>query len=257
MKSVKLYGYVTSPFVRKTACFLYYKGIEFTHVPVNPVDPEATLSHIGGTQVPVLEIDGVYKRESSAHALWLDEIFPEKPLCPKEHEGLIKDIDEWISHSFLTSIFRYAIDGEDNLQFKFRAWRLASIVSASTPLSDETRHRWSEILQAAPFIQDMAKHMDLQEGYAEMMSRIFKELVSHLGGGPYIGGLNQPTMLDLALFPQLVWGYMFGLEENLSAAVHPMVRQWLKRMSTHLPENPTPAPDFLIVNHLNTGLQAS
>ena len=82
MKTVKLYGYATSPYVRKVGCFLYYKGIEFEHIPVNPINPAQTIGHTNGTQVPVLEIDGEYRRDSSELAFWLDELLPEKPLCP-------------------------------------------------------------------------------------------------------------------------------------------------------------------------------
>jgi glutathione S-transferase len=52
MTTVRLYGYATSPYVRKVGCFLHYKGIEFTHVPVSPVEPHKTIGHTGGTQVP-------------------------------------------------------------------------------------------------------------------------------------------------------------------------------------------------------------
>ena len=40
MTTVKLYGYATSPYVRKVGCFLYYKGIDFTHVSVSPLEPD-------------------------------------------------------------------------------------------------------------------------------------------------------------------------------------------------------------------------
>lgn len=254
MKSIKLYGYATSPYVRKTGCFLYYKGIEFTHVPVNPVDPQATIGHTNGTQVPVLEVDGEWQRESSDHAHWLDELFPEKPLCPSEHRAKIEEIDRWISDTFLLSIFRGAIDGELNQQFRFRAWRLAALVSAQTPLSEQFRHLWPELLKKAPFIQDMAKHMDLTESDKDMQMRIFSELVGHMGEGPYLGGLDQPTMLDFAIFPQLVWGYMFGLEEHLSAAGHPIIKEWLKRVFEHLPDNPTLVADEMQINSLAEAL---
>jgi len=222
MTSVKLYGYATSPYVRKVGCFLYYKGIEFEHVPVNPIDPAATIGHTKGRQVPVLEIDGEWRRESSELAYWLDELFPQKPLSPPDHKTKIDEIDSWISDSFLTSIFRPAIDGELNLQHRFRGWRLAAIVSAHTPL--------------------------------EMQMRIGLELMAHIGSGPYMGGLNEPTMLDLAVFPQLVWGYMFGLEENLSAARSPVIKAWMKRVSNHLPRNPTLVLDEMLVNPLSKGL---
>jgi len=254
MKSIKLYGYATSPYVRKTGCFLYYKGVDFTHVPVNPLKTKATIGHTNGTQVPVLEVDGEWRRESSDHARWLDELFPEKPLYPLEHKEKIDEIDRWISDTYLTSMFRAAIDGPFNTQFIARAWRLAAIVSADTPLPLPIRLIWPLGLRRASFIQGMAKHMDLTESFEDMQVRIFSELVGHVGDGPYMGGLDQPTMLDFAVFPQLVFGYMFGLQENLSAAMDPVVKGWLKRVSDHLPKNPTLAADKMQIHSLAEAL---
>ena len=254
MPKVKLFGYATSPYVRKTACFLYYKGIDFSHVPVNPIKPKATIGQTNGTQVPVLEVDGEWKRESSDHALWLDELFPEKPLYPLEHRAKIDEIDRWISDTFLISLFRRAIDGNITTQFLRRAWRLAALVSADTPLPWPVRLIWPVGLRKAPFIQHMGQHMDLTESHEDMQVRILSELVEHIGEGPYMGGLNQPTMLDFAVFPQLVFNYMFGLEEELSAAKHPVIKGWLKRVSQHLPNNPALAADKMQVNSLSEAL---
>jgi len=251
---IKLYGYATSPYVRKTGCFLYYKGIDFTHVPVNPLKPNATIGHTNGTQVPVLEVDGEWRRESSDHARWLDELFPEKPLYPLEHKEKIDEIDRWISDTYLTSMFRAAIDGPFNRQYVARAWRLAAIVSADTPLPLPIRLIWPLGLRRASFIQHMAQHMDLTESFEDMQVRIFSELVAHIGDGPYMGGLDQPTMLDFAVFPQLVFGYLFGLQESLIAAMDPTVKAWLKRVSDHLPENPTLAADKMQVHSLAEAL---
>jgi len=254
MKSIKLYGYATSPYVRKTGCFLYYKGVDFTHVPVNPLKTKATIGHTNGTQVPVLEVDGEWRHESSEHARWLDELFPEKPLYPLVHREKIDDIDRWISDTYLTSLFRMAIDGPINREFVGRAWRLAALVSADTPLPWPVRLIWPLGLRRASFIQHMAQHMDLTESYEDMRVRILSELVEHIGDGPYMGGLDQPTMLDFAVFPQLVFGYMFGLEETLSAATHPVIKDWLQRVSQHLPKNPTLAADKMQVNSLAEAL---
>ena len=250
MAEIKLYGYATSPYVRKTGCFLYYKGIDFTHVPVNPIKTKATIGHTNGTQVPVLEVDGEWRRESSDHARWLDELFPDKPLYPLVHQAKIDEIDRWISDIYLPSYFRRAIDGGFNSQFLFRAWRLAALVNADTPLPLPVRLIWPLGLRKAPFIRHMAQHMDLTESYEEMQVRILSELVGHIGDGPYMGGLDEPTMLDFAVFPQLVFGYMFGLEETLSAAMDPVIKVWLKRVSEHLPDNPTLAADKMQVHSL-------
>ena len=254
MKTVKLYGYATSPYVRKVGCFLYYKGIEFEHIPVNPINPAQTIGHTNGTQVPVLEIDGDYRRESSELAFWLDELFPEKPLCPEEHGDKIKEIDAWVSSTFLISIFRAAIDGELDLDMRFRAWRLAALVSAHTPLPEHIRNKWPDLLKLAPFIQAMKPHMDLTESAKDMNLRIGMELMGHIGEGPYMGGLEAPTMLDLAVFPQLVWGYMFGLEKHLSAARSPVIKAWMRRVYEHLPANPTLVLDEMLVNKLAPAL---
>ncbi len=254
MPDIKLYGYATSPFVRKTGCFLYYKGVEFTHVPVNPINPQAALAPIEGTQVPVLEIDGEWRRESSAHALWLDELFPEKPLCPEAHKEKILEIDQWMSETFLSAIFRPAIDGERNLHFKFRFWRLAALVSAHTPMPEEIRQQWPNFVAKAPFIQAMGEKMDLTESIADMQMRIAGELVEHIGEGPFIGAMATPTMLDLAVFPQMVFGFLFGLEDTLSAARHPVLKQWMRRTAAHLPANPTLVADFMQVKTLEDGL---
>jgi glutathione S-transferase len=254
VKTIKIYGYATSPFVRKTGCFLYYKGLDFTHVPVNPLKPKATIGHTNGTQVPVLEVDGEWRRESSGHARWLDGLFPDKPLYPLEHRAKIDEIDRWINDSYLVSIFRRAIDGDFNTQFVRRAWRLAALVHAATPIPAPVRLIWPLALRRAPFIREMAKDMDLTESYEDMQVRIISELIGHIGDGPYLGALDQPTMLDLAVFPQLVFSYMFGIEENLPVAKHPAVNAWMRRVADHLPENPTLAADHMQVRSLAEAL---
>jgi glutathione S-transferase len=250
MPTINLYGYATSPFVRKTGAFLYYKQLPFTHIPVNPVAPDEALGAFGGTQVPVLEIDGEWKRESSDHALWLDKLFPERPLCPAESREQILEIDKWVSNTFLMSIFRGALDEDDSLQRRFRFWRLAALVSAHTPLPEEIRHRWPDFVGQAPFIQAMAKHMNMEESTREMNMRVMGELIAHIGEGPFMGGLSEPSMLDLAIFPQIVFGYIAGLEENLSAFLVPELKEWIIRVAEHLPENPVLIHDMMVVRHL-------
>ena len=249
MKSVKLYGYANSPFVRKTACFLYYKEIEFEHIPVNPIEPHTTIGFTNKTRVPVLKIGEDWKLESSEHAFWLDEVFPEKPLCPRTGESRIREIDNWISNTYLTSLFRLAIDGEINLDFRRIAWRLAALISAHTPLPEKIRNKWPDILQHAPFIQDMACHMNLDESYKDMQSKIILELANHIGEGPYIGGFETPTMLDLAVYPNIIWNYTFGLDDQLSVAKNPIIMSWLQRISKHLPANPCLTPDNMMINN--------
>ena len=256
MTQIKLYGYATSPYVRKVGCFLYYKQLDFEFVPVSPLNAAEALEFSGGTSVPVLTIDGESRRDSSPLGHWLDECFPERPLCPAEHRDKILQIDEWVSNTFLLSIFRGAIDGKVDLQYRYRFWRLAALVSAHTPMPEQVRHLWPDFVANAPFIKAMGEQMDLNEPAADMAMRIGMELAAHIGEGPYMGALETPSMLDLAVFPQLVFGVMFGLEDQLSAGRHPVIKAWIKRMAAHLPANPTLVADTIQVMSLNEALAA-
>jgi glutathione S-transferase len=85
-----------------------------------------------------------------------------------------------------------------------------------------------------------------------MRERILTELVARIGDGPFMGELDQPSMLDFAVFPQLVFGYMFGLEEQCSAAnYHLAIKDWLKRVADHLPKNPVLAADRMQIKALS------
>lgn len=254
MSDIKLYGYATSPFVRKVGCFLYYKQLDFEFVPVSPMTAAQQLEFTGGTMVPVLSIGDEHRRESSELGHWLDERFPERPLCPVAHSEKIHEIDQWVSDTFLMSIFRGAVDPVVNLQFRFRFWRLAALVSAHTPMPEHVRHLWPDFVANAPFVKAMGEHMDLTESPEDMAMRIGMELAAHIGDGPFMGGFDAPTMLDLAVFPQVVFGAMFGLEDQMSAARHPVIRGWIERMAAHLPENPTLVADEMRVKSIPEAL---
>ncbi len=258
MPNVTIYGYGTSPFVRKSACFLLYKGIEFEHVPVNPLKAKETIGFTGKTQVPVLKIDDVWKTESSDHATWLDEVFPDRPLCPPEHHDRIKEIDGWISNSYLLNFFRPAIDGPKDRAARQRGWRLAELVNHDTPLPFLVRMAWPFLVSRAPFIRRMAQHMDLEESHIDLYGRLQRELLAHIGEGPFMGGLEHPTMLDLAVFPNIVWPQMFGIEKKNPSVPdkytwtgNPGIKAWLRRVAEHLPANPTLSPDSMMVQSLD------
>lgn len=249
MSDIKLYGYSTSPFVRKVAACLYYKQLDFEHVPVNPVDPANVIALTGKRQVPVLTIDDAWKTDSSTIAIWLDERFPERPLLPTEpaEREAILEIDQWLNERFFPSYFRAAVDGPKDLQAKFRGWRLAAIVSAHTPLAEHIRHRWPDLLGYAPFILRMVETLDRSESLKDMNMRIGMEMISHLGNGPFLGGSSEPTLVDLALYPQLVFPYMAGLTEKLPTDAVPQLKAWRQNVARYLPKNSVLVPDEYIV----------
>ena len=253
MTDIKLYGYSTSPFVRKVGCCLYYKKLPFEFVPVNPMDPRA-ITFTGQTQVPVLQIGDEWRIDSTALAEWLDELFPDKPLFGQSQQDKEKILvlDDWVTNSLILSSFRAVYDTPVPMTGKLRqiAWRFAAIVSSQTPLADEVRNAWPEILQTAPFIKHMMCHVDTSESVQEMRNRIGMELIQHLQAGPFFGGRTEPSLVDFAIFPQLVFGYMVGCDDKLAVAEVPELREWIERIAQYLPKNSILVPDFMLINSL-------
>ena len=251
MTDIKLYGYSTSPYVRKVGCCLYYKDLPFEFIPVNPIDSKE-IAFTGQPQVPVLQIGDMWRTDSTPLAIWLDELFPEKPLfgnTGQERESILA-LDSWVTDSLILGGFRSVYEGEMNANFRHRAWRLAAIVSSQTPMSDEIRNAWPDLLKTLPFIKHMMCKLDTSESLAEMQARVPLQLIENLQGGPFFGGRENPSLVDFAIFPQVVFSYMVGTDQHLGLTLEPSLNNWLNNMKPFFPKNPLLVPDFMIVNEL-------
>ena len=249
MSKIKLYGYSTSPFVRKVGCCLYYKGLSFEFIPVNPIDPRQ-IAFTQQVQVPVLSIDDEWRTDSTQIILWLETRFPEKPLfgTSQRERKQILELDQWVTNSFIFCGFRSIVEAPLNSKFRHFAWRLAAIISSQTPLSDEVRSIWPEVLKMAPFIHHMVTDHDRLENLQSMKKRVANELLDHLGEGPYFGGRTLPSLIDFSIFPQVIFNYMVGIKDTLDIGQAPALNEWLKRMSKLLPQNPILVCDFMLIN---------
>ena len=255
----RLYGYSTSPFVRKVGCCLYYKKIPFEFIPVNPIDPKR-LAFTHQSTVPVLELNGAWRVDSTEIALWLDELSPAWPLFGKSEEERrqILRMDRWVTDSLILSGFRSLYEAKLTSKYRAIAWRLAAIVSSQTPLSQEIQEAWPDLLKMSSFIQHMMFDVDHSESLKAMRSRVTAELVRGLEPGPFFGGFERPTLLDLTIYSYLIFNYMVGIEDELPIRRAPSVVDWLGRVSGYLPENPLLVEDFMIVHpvSLSTGRSA-
>lgn len=252
MEKITLYGYSPSPFVQKVAAFLYFKDLPFEFVPVNPLAASETIGFTGGARVPVLAIDDEWRLDSTPIGMWLDERFPETPLLPENQRqrARILSIDHWLNEMFFPSFFRGFIDGPCDARFRARSWRYATLIDADTPLDSSNRNRWPKLQRSAPFLHDMIRGLDRDEPVAEMNTRLEQELLDHLGSGPFLGESPVPTLVDLALFPSLVFAYLVGIEDTIEAAKSPEIKAYVLKMADVLPENTTLVPDEFVVNRL-------
>ena len=193
-------------------------------------------------------INGQWRKNSSELGVWLDELFPQRPILPSD-DGSRKDIlevDEWISNDLIPSVFRYAVEWQNRWYSITNGWRLSRAVSHATPLPLYARFLWPFAVKRAKFIVAMVQQMDLSESLPDMNARLQQEFISNLAGGPFMAGLKEPSLADLSAFPAVVNGYFMGMKTKQSLRDHPDILEWAKRVHEQLPKNPFLVPDELL-----------
>lgn len=101
LRGIKLYTQPMNPFAQKVGAALALKGLAFERIVSEDPEDIARWSPIEKT-LPVLEIDGHRKADSSRIVAWLDALHPEPPLFardPKIAEAQ-RHLAEWSDSSF-------------------------------------------------------------------------------------------------------------------------------------------------------------
>ena len=247
MSTIQLFSYSTSPYAQKVGCYLKYKQLDFKFVPVNPIRNDQ-IAFTRQRQVPVLQIGDDWRKESSELGLWLDELYPERPLLPNSssERDKIFEIDHWISTQLIPSYFRYAVEWQNPWYSISNGWRLSRAVSNGTPLPLYIRMLWPFGVRKAPFIVNMVNELDLVESIPAMNDRLQQEFIDHLGDGPFLGSQSQVSLADLSAFPPLTSGWFMGMKAKQSLLEHPQIRAWAERVYEQLPTNPLLVPDKIL-----------
>lgn len=245
---VKLYGYVTSPFVVKVGAFLKYKQIPFDLVPVNPVRPRELKKFPGQRKVPVLTIGDEWRHDSTPLGIWLDEVFPQRPILGETPEDTqrILAIDEWVTNQLLMGQFRHAVEWENTLDSIRNGWKLARTLHDSTPIPFVLRWAWPFIVRRVGFVRRFAGSVDLSEPLPQMRERQCRELVEHLADGPFLGGRNRVSLADLSAYATIVTPHLMGMSKDSPFLEDPAVLAWCHRVQAHLPDNPLVVPGHLL-----------
>jgi len=214
MSDIQLYSYPTSPYGQKVGCYLKYKQLDYRFVGVSPLRSEQ-IKFTGQRQVPVLQIGDEWRKESSELGMWLDQLFPERPIMPSDEVRAqkVRDVDDWISQSLITAMFRGAVEWQSNFNSMSKR---------------------------------MVEQLDLSESMSDMMLRLEQEFVDHLDGQDYLGGESELNLADLSAFPIIANAYMTGMRSNYFLIDRPEIRAWAQRVARQLPDNPLLVPDSFI-----------
>ena len=248
-KHIRLYTFPTSPYAMKVGCYLAYKKLAYELVGVSPISFKQ-IAFAKKRQVPVLSIGDEWKQESSEIGIWLDETFPERGMLPEDasKRNLVLSIDSWISQQLIPTMFRAVVDWPSTRVGLSNGWKLSRAVNESTPIPFWVQKMWPIFVKKAPFIVAMVDELDRSVPLKSAQQKIVSEFKAHLGDGPFLGGLEQPTLADLSAYPIITFPYRFGMQGDADWRGAPSISSWIKAVEKHLPKNP-----FLVGAHLLTG----
>ncbi|HSI18416.1 MAG TPA: maleylacetoacetate isomerase [Sphingomonas sp.] len=175
---IRLYGYWRSSAAYRVRIALALKGLTYESVEVNLLAGEqrdaAFRAHNPQGLVPALEIDGTVIGQSLAIIDYLDALYPDPPLVPRDALARARVLGQAL-------VIAADIHPITNLRV---LQRLAGQFDADQPAKDDWYRHW------------------IAEG--------FTALEALAGDGPFLGG-GAPNLADVCLVPQMYNARRFAL----------------------------------------------
>lgn len=196
-----LWSWQLSPFAGKARVAFAVKGVDVRLLEIHPVKRPARLRELNPTnRVPVLEVDGLAIRESSAICEWLEETHPDPPLWPADPaqraraRGLGRWVDDELTVPFFLSMRKEAFGLDERTD-------APGVVDV---LRERLVRRWS-VLDG------------LLEG----------------SGGPWLTAGDEPTLADLGGLPLAVRLAQWKPELQPDENALPRAAAWLQALRDH------------------------
>mgnify|MGYP001811639504 CR=1 FL=1 len=247
-RPVTLYTWVMSPFAMKVHAFLLFKRINFRCFYVNPLKRHSQIPV--GDQIPVVAIGNECRADSTPIGLWIEEAFPEQPqLLPTdsaEREKVLA-INDWVTDRLIPIVFRIPQEPGFNVSRISNGWKLSHVMAqtAHGGLPKLVEWAWPWILATQPFLKNELAKADPHLSLAEVKAKLHSEFVAKLEQGPFFGGRSQPSMADVAAYPQFLLPFMVGMDDADYFLDFPEVVSWLKAMEPFMRGSPPLLPDVV------------
>jgi glutathione S-transferase len=246
---ITLYTFAMSPYAWKVHSCLLYKRLSFQCFYVNPLSMKSQLPV--GQQVPVLTVGDDSCADSTPIAVWLDELYPDRPrLLPRrgvERERAL-DIDRWVSERLIPGTFR-AIPGDGvSVDRVLNGWRLARVMNqtAHGGLPWPLRVAWPLILSQLGFLRRARAMTDHWLPLRRANEVLCEELQGYLADGPFLGGRSTPSLPDLGAYAQLVMPLRVGMRSADTYTRYPRLVAWLDAVERRLAPSPPVLPDVVL-----------
>ena len=240
---IELFGFPTSPYTMKVAGYLEYKQLNYRFTGVNPISyREVRFSDV--RQVPILKIGEDWLADSDDIALWLDDVFPQRPLLPysTNTKSTILDINSWINHAVIPCMFRLSVDWPSIGSGLSNGWKLGNSVHRTARIPFWCRLLWPLLVQRAGFVNNIVNTLDRSEPLIDLQQRLVHDFSEKLGNGPYLGSQTRPSLADVTLYPLVIFGHALGLRQDIPWREEPKVGAWTEQMTPFFRQTPYLVP---------------
>jgi glutathione S-transferase len=184
------YGNAFSPFARKVQLILEHKQIDYEYIDGLARDGREQLATVNSRiEVPVIDHDGLIVINSADIAAYLDRVFPERSIYPR-------DTETWVNA---------------------RAWERCADSTIDPILVDISYWVWA--------IRPDEMPEGLLEAARTDLAPIYDALDAELDGRQWVCG--QLSIADIALFPHLSGARM--LQASFDQQRHPNLLAWYQR----------------------------
>ena len=232
---ITLYQFATSPFTEKVRRALSYKAISYS---VHEVDRAgaasgdyASISPTG--KFPVIDHDGHIVRDSTDIILYLDQVFPDRPLTPSDprEAALAHVIEDWADESLYFYEITMRLAWEHNLEGALDEFSLTMPGLAR----NEVRQRILNGANALACAQGIGRKP--REEIVAEVARHFQSLDAMLDGRIWLVGDHLSTA-DLAVMGQLS-ALLYAKEARQELENTIRVKDWISRVNEFAPTENT------------------
>ncbi len=253
-RPITLYNFAMSPFGIKVHASLLFKRLSFH---VNYLHPLQFKKQIpAGKQLPVVQVGTDSRADSTPICLWLDELFPDQPMLLPEDASErrhLLEIDEWVSDRLIPITFRIPQEPGFNLSRIRNGWKLAHVMNQTCNggLARSLELGWPFFVGKQPFLKRMLAMSEPELLIGVVKQKMYEEFVGHLEGGPFLGGREEPSLPDLAAYPQILVPWLVGMDDADYFLEYPELVNWLQRVQPWVVGNPPLMRPQVCVNSLD------
>ncbi len=104
------------------------------------------------------------------------------------------------------------------------------------------RAAWPLFIKRLAFVRRLLEMADDGLPMEASKRKLYQQFIAHLAAGPFLAGRAEPSLADLAAYPQFALFYLTDFRGGEDILEYPAILSWLRRMSRCVSGTPPLVP---------------